>query len=77
MFALCLLPASFKSLLPTFLQKSTAAFGEGASLNTLFLFPVPSKSLLLPFLQKRESFASFSSEKEVPVILQKSKDPGP
>ena len=32
-----------------------AAFGEGASLNTLFLFPASSKSLLLPFLQKRKA----------------------
>ncbi|MBQ4298179.1 MAG: hypothetical protein II771_07780, partial [Clostridia bacterium] len=52
---LFLFPTPSKSLLPTFLQKSTAAFGEGASLNTLFLLPASFK----------KSFASFSSEKEV------------
>ncbi|MBQ4298573.1 MAG: hypothetical protein II771_09780, partial [Clostridia bacterium] len=58
-FALFLLPAPSKSLLPSFLQKRRAAFGEGVSLNTLFLFPA--------FFEK--SFASFSSEKEVFCLL--------
>ena len=35
MIALPLLPASFKSLLPTFLQKSTAFFDPGEEMNAL------------------------------------------
>ena len=54
-FAFCLLPAPSKSLLPTFLQKSTAAFGEGVSVFALCLLPAPSKSLLRTFLQKRKA----------------------
>ena len=42
-----------------FFRKVRRLLGEGASLNTLSLFPAPSKSLLLPFLQKRKGF-SFS-----------------
>ncbi len=50
-------PREEMNALPRAKEKSRSiltgpAFGEGVSLNTLFLFPAPSKSLLPTFLQK-------------------------